>query len=192
MRTTSGVPRGLEETAYPLMATVIRVLKAFGPPTAGVSWFVHYRFNRPLPPTGKELARALKSTLRDVVRTGVPEGAYLPVGDALRIKFQRASDPHPTMFLLGSFADRLSGGWVIEELIRNLQICVSQKVQKIRRVQSNYPEWWLAFADHVAFGALNPEDEAQLRHGFRVEHPWTRIVLVSPLNPDVGVTLTGT
>jgi hypothetical protein len=186
---TSGVPRGLEESAYPLMRTVTRTLKAVGPPTGGASWFVYYRFTRPLP-TGKALARALRSTLLEVMRTGIPEGTYVPAGSALRLKFQRARRPHAAMFLLGGSADRLSGGWLIGELIRNLQICVAEKTEKIGRVQSKYAEWWLAFADHIAYGGLDPQDLAQLRQGFRVERPWTRIILVSPLYPHIGFELT--
>ena len=43
----SGKVEGLEQLAVPRRETVERVLKALGPPTNGVSWFVSYSFKRP-------------------------------------------------------------------------------------------------------------------------------------------------
>ena len=46
-QTASGV-RGLEEVAKPLWPRVNQLVQSLEPPTAGASWYVFYRFRRPV------------------------------------------------------------------------------------------------------------------------------------------------
>src|SRR5689334_14040697 len=46
--TNSGF-RGLEEVAIPLQMRIRKLLASLGPAKTGVTWYVHYTFQRPLP-----------------------------------------------------------------------------------------------------------------------------------------------
>jgi hypothetical protein len=127
-----------------LRERVRTLLASFGPSRSGVSWFVSYTFRRPLPPW-KPLKNALASHLKAFVsdeRDRV-SGKSVRIDDAVDIEFIRASDPHPTFFVLGGSSDGDSGGWVLEETRKNLRLCIDEKTRKIAQFRNRYPEWWL-------------------------------------------------
>ena len=75
---------------------------------------------------------------------------------------------------MGGATDRDADGWVIPELERNVQICISEKSAKISAIRSKYPEWWLVLIDHIDHGrekAINVTPDG-----------WNRIVLLDPLD----------
>jgi hypothetical protein len=78
---------------------------------------------------------------------------------------------------LGGFSDHDSGGWIIPELEKNIRICAREKTEKIAGVRARYPEWWLILVDHIGYG--------QEEH-LSVEHDWDRVVLISPVRPEIG------
>ena len=106
------------------------------------------------------------------------------VAGRIRLRFTRASKLHPTFFVLGGSADHDSGGFVVSELAQNLRLCIAKKRAKIARFRAKYSEWWLVFDDRIGYGELDKHDRAHLRELVRVEDPWSRITLVSPLNPS--------
>ena len=57
---------------------------------------------------------------------------------------------------------------------------------KISKVVSRYAEWWLAFDDRIGYGDLDEHDLNQLRKLVRLDHPWSKIILVNPLNLSKG------
>jgi hypothetical protein len=63
---------------------------------------------------------------------------------------------------------------------------MAEKSLKISKVVHRYPEWWLAFDDRIGYGHLGADDLNQLRKLVRLDHPWSKIVLVNPLNPSNG------
>ena len=58
--------------------------------------------------------------------------------------------------MLGAHTDDQEGGWVISEMVRNLDLCIAEKTKKIENYKSRYPEWWLILVDRVSFGAWIP------------------------------------
>ena len=52
-----------------------------------------------------------------------------------------------------------------------------------------YPEWWLVFEDRIGYGVLDESDRKDLQEQVRVEHPWSKIIVVNPLNPTTGFEL---
>jgi hypothetical protein len=103
------------------------------------------------------------------------------IGRAIRLRFQRASQPHSTVLLLGSSSDHDSGGFVVAELVRNLQIYIPEKLTKVAPFRHRYPEWWLAFEDRISYGSLDQEGLEQLRQALGPITGFERVVLVNPL-----------
>lgn len=181
----SAVPRGLEETAIPFERTVRRVLADFGPPRRSQSWYVVYRFQRPIPE--KRLAvQALRQILEEFAT-----GAFNDTTEFVRptanltVSFLKAGKPHRNMYVTGAVSDHDAGGFVVSELIRNLAICVAQKTKRVAPFRSRYPEWWLAFVDHISYGDLEDDEVQALRDEAQEwnDGHWDRVVLINPLNP---------
>jgi hypothetical protein len=180
--------RGVEEIAIPLNRSVRKVLASLGPPVDNRSWFVCYSVPR-LFQLNKDFERSLRTTLSHAVVSGIEEGQSVPVARGFSLRLYRASHSHPTRFLLGGWTDHNTGGFVVAELARNLTICAAEKTEKIARVRSKYPEWWLALDDRIGYGSLDSNDREQLRTVFRAEAPWDRIILVNPMDAMRGFDL---
>jgi hypothetical protein len=185
---TPNGPRGLEEVAKPLHAAVAKVVVSLGPPTVGVSWFVRYTFSRPLPPW-KQLGRMLADALRRFQEEPSDEPTAVRIAKGFTLRFIRAGKTHPTFFVLGGSADHDGGGFIVAEMERNLRICIDEKARKISRFLDRYPEWWLALEDRIGYGVLDESDRQDLRQLISVADPWSKIVLVNPLNPALGFEL---
>ena len=93
----------------------------------------------------------------------------------------------PILLAVGSWSDHDSGGFVISDLAHNLRLCMAEK--KISKVVSRYPEWWLALDDRIGYGDLDEDDRNQLRRLVRLDHPWSKIILVNPLSPSNGLEM---
>jgi len=175
--------RGLEQTSRPLLSLVNGVLHSLGPGRSGESWFISYTFKRPLPPYPKlrsDLHRALEPYL-DNPRN--KKGTTIRVGNSLKVTLVlRADKAYPTFFLVGSWSDPDSGGWVLAETKRNLEICINDKTPEMERVRYKYPEWWLVLLDKIGYGVNECEIQIYKEH-LRVQHSWDKVIIVNPLNP---------
>jgi hypothetical protein len=180
--------RGLEEVSKPLTALIEKALLATGPPTFGVSWFVWYSYRRPLPPWRK-LDIALRNVLREIREQPDLATCRIRVADSLRLSFTRATELHPNLLVLGSWSDHDSGGFVISDMVQNIRICMAEKAVKVSKVMSKYSEWWLALEDRIGYGDLDEADRNQLRGLVRLDHPWSKIILVNPLRPSNGLEM---
>ena len=107
----------------------------------------------------------------------------LRLSRALRLSFHRASGRHDHLLVLGGSSDHEAGGFLLDELSRNLRICIDEKVRKVDRVRHKYGEWWLAFEDRIGYGALNSEDADQLRAALGPVAGFDKVILVNPLDP---------
>jgi hypothetical protein len=179
-------PRGLEEVAIPRNAQFRRLLASFGAPTDGISWFVSYSLRRPVRPW-KELEPDLRVALETFLRDH--DARRVEIVRDFRMRFNRASQPHELVFVLGGWTDGGSGGFVVGELQRNIIICIADKNRKIAAVRTRYPEWWLALVDHIGYGVLDESDLEYVRPLIQIEHQWDKIVLINPSDPTKGFEL---
>jgi hypothetical protein len=184
----SGKTRGLEVTATPLRAAVLKALRNSGPPFESRSWFVHCAVRRPLP-SWKDIEKLLNMAVSEFRERLADPPPDLSVGRFIRLRFQQASQPHPTLLLLGSWSDHDAGGFLVSELVRNLQICIPEKVRKTKAFRQRYAEWWLVFEDRIGYGSLDREDIGQLRDALGPVSGFDRVVLVNPLVPTQGIQI---
>ena len=180
--------RGLEEVSKPLNALVINALAAVGPPIDDASWFVFYTYRRPLPPW-KALDKDLRSVLMNIRERPNLQESDVWVASKLRLKFTRAGTVHPCLFVPGGSSDHESGGIVVSDMAQNLRVYIAEKSRKVFGVKGKYSEWWLAFEDRIGYGVLDESGRRDLQQQVRVEPPWSKIILVNPLNPTAGFEL---
>lgn len=178
---SGGKVKGLEEVFVPLWDSMEKLLLELGPPTHGASWFVAFRFNRPLKPW-KKLRKLIRSALVNFRDAPVHSKASICIDDNFGLEVFAASAAHPTFFVLGGASDRDAGGWVLHELAINLQRCIIEKTAKISKVRAKYPEWWLVVVDHIDF-ATGDDDRETFREKITISHNWQKVILISPQDP---------
>jgi hypothetical protein len=180
--------KGLEEVARPLVDRLSKLIESVGPSPPTESWFVFFRFNRPVPSW---------EVLKDHITRHLNHFAAMPIREKTEFEVNlnfdydvlKAAKVYETFFTLGGYCDHDSGGWVISEMLRNLELCIKGKTEKIAGYRRAYPEWWLILTDHIGFGLRDEDDRHQLREAFKMKHDWDKIILISPNDPTYGFTL---
>ncbi|CAL95244.1 conserved hypothetical protein [Azoarcus olearius] len=170
---------GLEEVAIPLWKKVKALLESMGPPTNGETWFVHFRFSRPVE-GWKTLEGKLRSGLQTFAKATNQNPMIVARGQNFELEvFCRASKVHEAMFIMAGCADQESGGWLLSEMETNIRHCASEKERKISKVRPKYPEWWLALVDHIGY-SLDEFERELFRDQVSITHNWDRIVIIDP------------
>jgi hypothetical protein len=172
---------GLEQVSIPLWNGIKKLLPTLGPPLRGESWFVYFRFSRPVGDF-KGFVPNLKKALVAFQASSLPAGGTVYRGQGIEVDLIKASTPLATYFVLGGCSDEQSGGWLLHEMGKNIELCAAEKAAKISAVRSNYGEWWLALVDHIGFG-LDDFDREQFRDQVKIKHSWDKIVVISPNDP---------
>jgi hypothetical protein len=176
--------RAREEIEIPLWqkVKVKELALSLGPPTQDSSWFVSYRFRRPVEPWRK-LKPKVHRALEGFIKAATHQETIFALGNGFELKIFRASNPHPTFYVMGSADNYESGCLLVKEMARNLRICISEKTKKIASVRSKYAEWWLVLVDHIAYGCLEDLDLSQLRGQLSVRNDWKKIIVADPQDP---------
>jgi hypothetical protein len=168
--------RGLEDS-IPLRLKIKKLVLSLGPPTEDVSWFVGFRFRRPVEPW-KKFKPKLRGALEGFINGATHMETRLEIGNRVRLEIFQASHLHSTFYVLGIIHDRDTSAWVIPEMEKNIRFVIDEKTKTIANVRSKYPEWWLVLADRIGYGDFDREqfcDKVSLPHDV-----WTKIILVDP------------
>ena len=174
--------RGLEEVAIPLWNKIKKLLDTLGPPVGGASWFVHFRFRRPVE-DWRSLEPKLRAALSGFRVSSTPSRGIIARAEGIELEvISKTSTPRATMFVMSGCVDQDSGGWLLAIMETNIHYCSSEKARKIAKVRPKYPTWWLALVDHIGFG-LDDFDRELFRDQITIEHPWDRIILIDPRDP---------
>jgi hypothetical protein len=180
-------PRGLEEEDIPLLFKFKNLLASLGPPVAGQSWFVFYRYRRPV-----ERWRTLGPRIHEELERFRDSGNWEPIeisfGPRLSMQLFRTGSTWPNMFLLGGYSDGDSGGWLLELIQRNLRLCIEEKSRKTAHLRPKYSEWWLVMADYIGFGSYDL-DWQSFREQVEIIHDWEKVVLLDPNEPSWSVEI---
>jgi hypothetical protein len=179
--------RGLEESTFPLAMKFRHLLISLGP-SQGASWFVSFRYRRPLEAwttLERKITLAL-SAFRSNPRHGI---VHLAINERFELALIRSEEIHTTCFVVGGYSDHDSGGWVASETIRNLAIVIPQKSKKVEHFRKNYDKWWLVLIDHIAHARLEADELSALREYIKRPPEWAKIFLVNPNAPDRAIEL---
>lgn len=184
---TNGRSVGLEQVAIPLHRRMQKLVHDFGQSSPAKSWYLIYRFRRPLE-DWKNISRKLTNILKETETTQPNTKTDHDLGNGFTVSLVPVPVPKATMFRIGIVSDHEAGGWVLEEMEKNLTLCIEEKTAKIQKVKSKYPEWWLIFVDHIGYG-LEPDEWKLIRSRVLPPNDWQKIILVSPIDHTSAVTL---
>jgi len=172
--------RGLEEVTAPLWQKMTRLVESIAE-TEGNSWFVWFRFSRPVPPW-KSLEPELRDSFLEFKASAYKQRGTIYSTKNFQVEVAKASQPLETFFRMGGMSDQQAGGWVVAELISNIQHCASEKLAKIEPYRNKYKTWWLALTNYTGFG-LDEHDRQQLLEHLPRPNGWDKILLISPGDP---------
>jgi hypothetical protein len=172
--------KGLEETRIPLWQKVKSLALSLGPPTQGVSWFVFFRFSRPV--EWKKLKPKVRAALQNFKAAPITNGVRQKLTAGFELQIFKAALPRSTFYVMAGLSDDQSGGWLIDELEKNLRLYIDEKTKKVREYRAKYPEWWLVLVDFIAYG-LDEFDIEQFQARVTVSHSWDRVIVIDPNNP---------
>jgi len=172
--------RGLEEVTAPLWQRMTRLVESIGE-TDGNSWFVWFRFSRPVP-QWKSIEPELRAAFLEFKASAdkIPRTIYSAAN--FDVEVAQASAPLETYFRMGGMSDRQAGGWVVAELISNIKHCAAEKLRKIEPHRSKYKVWWLALINYTGFG-LDEYDRQQLVQHLARPEGWDKVFVINPSDP---------
>lgn len=183
--TTPGKLVGRDSLQIDLLQAMEEVLHSFGPPKQGNSWSVRYIFGRPLPYQKPDLQRdlrCLKAAAKKQLTAFLenPTENEFSIDDRFTMELNPWNGPAPDCFHLRSFCDQDCSGYTVILLEKNIQLCIDEKTDKIKKARSRYPEWWLILVDQIGYGE---------RESITVSHNWNKVIVLNPLNPTDGYEL---
>ncbi|MGH8491831.1 MAG: hypothetical protein ACRERR_01810 [Moraxellaceae bacterium] len=173
--------RGLEVDAHPLIQKVQSTLATYGEPAGGKSWYVFVRFSRPTP-GHKQIAIQTRMALDRFIIEGEQNSGRIHQTQTFALDLYKAGPGRDQKFVFGGYNDIQSGGFVVEQLEKNIQYCVNEKAEKISGVHHMYPEWWLALVDHIGFH-FGESRSAAFQSVTLERQQWDRILVISPRPP---------
>ena len=178
--------QGLEEVSIPLWQKMTKLVESIAE-TDGNSWFVWFRFSRPAP-FWKSLEPQLRDALLEFKASARKYRRVIYSDQNFQVEVAEASKPLETFFRIGGMTDQQAGGWVVAELILNIQHCASEKLGKIEPYRDKYKTWWLALTNHTGF-KLDQYDQQQLQQHLTRPNGWDKVLLVTPDEPGKWIEL---
>jgi hypothetical protein len=183
---TSGVAQGLEIDSYRVINKIRSILIEYGPPINNKSWSFFVRFHRPVP-NHKQIETLTKEALNKFITDGEVAFGRIFQTNNLAFDLDEIGSGRECKFVFGGYQDLQSGGFVIEELEKNIQLCVKEKAKKVDLNRHCYSQWWLALVDLTGFDGVCFHGICFHQHIFRStaleRYLWDRIIVISPNPP---------
>lgn len=138
----------LETLSYSLNEVMDEVLCSFDANYSGKSYDVQLTFRRPVEPI-----HTLKNKLRRHLANFLGQNGPLPkeimVASKITLVFyDRLPNPGKTFIKL-PIRDHNYEGWIRSSYIKNIDLCISEKNQKVNNFLHKYSEWWLVLVDRT-------------------------------------------
>jgi len=173
---------GLEEISIPLWHRIESLVQNIEVIDFDESWHVTINFMRPIGKL-KEVGLTIKDQLLKFVQLPEKKSPYIIYCNNFDIELYRASIVYESYFICSGQDDLDAGGFTLSEMKNNIDYCIQEKSEKIRKYKHNYEYWWLALVDHISRG-LNDHDIAMLREGIRLPPDWDKLIVINPR--DIG------
>ena len=205
-----GTTRGEEDCRIPLQDSIERTLARIGKPANDRTWVIDYEydFSKSLPRTRvvqREISNALQPLTAphndgDLKRLRLAHPIdcrhrhemdllshlHLPMKCGICLDLEEVVADREARFVLGNVSDG-HGILVLSELEKGMTYSINKKDKSIAHRVDRFPEWWLLLVDHIGLISNSGLTEYELNHlraRVRVEYPWSRIIIVSRLQPD--------
>ena len=172
-------PIPLEELEFKLIPRIRNLLKSFHSPQIKSSAFLTISYGRPLKVDKKLIADINKILLEHI--PSINEQREYIIRENLTIRIWPTKSKLSGIYEIGIQSDHDSGGFMVGEMYRSLNIIIEEKRSKIEPYREKYDEWWLLLIDHMWLG-LDEQEIYQLRSLSLANHPFKRIIVLPPID----------
>lgn len=146
---TSDGYEGLLGTEITIQRTLEKIYSEYVVSNPSQNWYVHHEFFRPVP-TKKETVEFTRAHLEKFKNSLHKEEDHSFNKGNLKITFSpKTTSLETEMFTQGGWIDHDSGGFIQSELLRNLNIAIKEKAQKVQKNYHQFNSWWLILIDEI-------------------------------------------
>ena len=196
MAEVDGQTEGIEDSEKPLERNVKKTLAESGPPPEGytVSVDCNYPFDPPIPEKdviGREVNEAVEKFIeemrRDLESRRCPLRAEISLECGMTLLFWPVRTPGTGGFELNDVEVATgSRGFVVRDATDNIARSIQEKTRKVvgRDRVNDFRAWWLVLVDHIHAVPLREADLNKVRGALPRWDLWSRVIVVSPENPD--------
>jgi hypothetical protein len=171
----SSIP--LEDLEFKLIPRIRNLLLIFNEPGIRSSAFLTISYRRPLK-VDKELISDIDKILHDHIQF-IKERREYYLRDNLKIGIWPTKRKLSRIYEIGIQSDHDSGGFMVAELYKSLNIIIEEKELKIEPFRNKYDEWWIVLIDHMGFGIAD-EDIRKLKSLPINNHIFKKIIILPP------------
>ncbi len=163
-----------------LRKTVSEICSKYVRQEPSSSFWVFYRFRRPLPKK-KKIGKCLKAYLDSVsgCRDGSPQ--RLSIGNNLTFELARNGSDDIQTFKVGASGDMDSCGWEGDYIPRNLERCIQDKEKDMPRWPEKYDMKWLLLVGTAECQVGSAVDEA-FATNVNLKGAWDKIFVIDPID----------
>lgn len=167
---------GLEEDRIPLFDLMESSLRELDSLYDGHSYWVYVSFRRPVGKT-KRNREAIRKSLKDFLSKPFKDPCDIEVTKRISFYIFSSQPVQGRVFRFTKGTDKDSGGWLLDEFIKNLNYCIEEKKRKIEEYKNKYTSWWLVVVDHIAYGFDDNEKEI-IKTEINKSSPWVKIIVL--------------
>lgn len=143
------------------------------------SYFVSVRYRISI--DVRLMTKVVQDYLRKCVATGFVPQERVNLTDGLSISFT-ASSPREQPFSLGSAGIENSGGWLMDELVRQCQEAVLRKKTRATQHREHFSDFWLAVGSALTIG-IGIQEVQFLRDEIKSVGLWSHLLLIDTDSP---------
>jgi len=151
---------GLEILSSSLEDVMSEVFHSFDERYTGKSYFVGYFYKRPIGSVNK-LKKEIKLQLIKFLNENMSVPTEIPFGDNFQLWIIDRPPLPGVTFRLAGLLDHDSGGFIVSEYVKNINLCIQEKNNKIQNYLHKYLEWWLVLVDQTDL-IMDAEDQPQI------------------------------
>jgi hypothetical protein len=179
---SDGRVEGLEQQQRGILTNLRKLALSLKGPSSvqAESWFLCIHFRRSIDDwenVWKSLRPKLRDELKIFMKRPVRSECEIRLSRSLKISIHPASWPHPTFFVM---AGSVRGSvWVLPEMVKNIQLCIVEKVGNITRSKYKDKEWWLILIDRTGL-VFDEDDYNDVCKMMSLRHTFKRVIIINP------------
>ncbi len=165
----------LSTVAISVQKWISQLCEDLGSPGADGSYFVIYKFERPVTFNAK-VKKLVRAKLQAV--NGGKGKTKIFEENGLSVEIVSASKPLDKRFNVGVIVDQQAGGWEIDLCELALKRAIGEKESRTKGNRAKYPTWWLILVDCMGF--LQSDAESKPSPG-AIQHTFDRVIVIGPI-----------
>jgi hypothetical protein len=165
----------LSTVAISVERWISQLCEDLGPPGADGSYFVNYKFERPVT-FNAQVKKLVCAKLQAV--NGVKGATKIFEENGLSVEIVSASKPLEKRFNVNESDDQQAVLWEIDLSERSLKWAIEEKENRTKGNRPKHPTWWLILVDYIGF--LKFDAESKPSPG-AIQHTFDRVIVIDPI-----------